>query len=310
MLLEGIVQREENIRNGIVKAISVDNSKRKPNEDYFSFSLKHPIFAVADGVSRSINPEESYPNPSGARLAAEEFCKVTIEYLEEPFYSRISEALIRGAMGIANARIRQLNDEYDIPYKLDYWTNDYFCTCGIVVAIKGNVLYYGCLGDCGLIVFNRYDFPRFISVNDVEPLEVIRDGLNFCSEKERMIFWRQYLRNKPSENFLTYGVFTGEPEALHYCHIGKLELQEGDSVFLYSDGFSRFLRLQEFRCLFQMLDGAELDQRIRELVETEIKKRNDDSLHDDKALIFYKSLVDANRVQNSGPVLFSKTNVN
>lgn len=69
-----------------ISSFSFQNLKGRPNEDFYLSSKKYPIFAVADGVSRLKNPDGSYPEPSGAKLAAEEFCKATVFYLEKKFY--------------------------------------------------------------------------------------------------------------------------------------------------------------------------------------------------------------------------------
>lgn len=279
-------------KEGVMKvrafSCSLKNLKSRPNEDYCLVSVKYPIFAVADGVSRDRNSDGSYPNPSGARLVAEEFCREVIKY-SESLSGAMSEFCIRKAIDRANQQIRLLNVRHGILEKLDYWINDYFGTCGVVAAIDKDTLYYGYVGDCGLMVFNQYGSLKHVSVNDIAPLEVIRDSKKFFSKKDRALFWRKYLRNKPKADYLTYGTLTGESVVSHYYHIGKLKLQKGDSIILYSDGFLRFIKMQDFRQLFRIFKGEELEKRVRDFVNQEIKKNpgkeTTELFGDDKTLI-------------------------
>lgn len=254
---------------------SLKNLKERPNEDYCLVSEKYPIFSIADGVSRTRNPDGIYPDPSGARLAAELFCQESVASLESHFEKASLETL-REVFFNANFAIRLLNIAQGIPEKLDYLVNDYFGTCGVAAFIKGNILYYGYLGDCGVRIYNQKDFLKLISVNDVGPPEEYRDSLTFNSKEERWRFWRKVLRNRPEAGYPTYGVFTGEPEVECYYHLGEAKLASGDLIFLYSDGFLQFIEKAEFRELFRVFKGKELEDRIEKFVEKEIVKNPGD----------------------------------
>lgn len=245
---------------------SVQNQKGRKNEDYFKLSRSYPICAVADGVTRDIEPGQIYPDPSGAALAAKEFCERVVESLEQIYSAEdagFKESTVRWAAGIANAKIRELNKKWGIVEKLDYWVNDYFCTCGAVAALKEGILYYGYLGDCGLMVVDANGSVRFMSSNNVAPLEAERDSLPFKSEKERKVWWHQ-LRNTPTG----YGVFTGEATVFIHFKIGRLGLNPGDRVFLFSDGIALFLSETEFINLFPSFFPKE--QRVREEIEKKV----------------------------------------
>lgn len=267
---------------------SLKNLKGRVNEDHCLISEKHPIFAVADGVSRTRNPDGSYPEPSGAALAAELFCQEVIATIKDGF-GRADLKVLREAFFNANFAIRLLNVQQGISQKLDYLVNDYFGTCGAAAFIKGEVLHYGYLGDCGLRVYNQNDLLKFICLDDVALLEEYRDSLTFASKDDKMRFWRETLRNKPHADYLTYGIFTGEPEVKRYYHFGKLKINSGDTIFLYSDGCLRFIKMPAFRQLFRTFQGEELERGIRKFVQEEIAKHSgeetSDAFGDDKTLI-------------------------
>lgn len=271
-----------------IYAFSFQNLKGRPNEDYYLTSKKYPIFAVADGVSRIRNPNGSYPKLSGARSAAEEFCRTTVKHLEKN-YSKASVSVIKKGMDSANRAIFRLNEKYGINKNLDYLRNDYFCACGVTAVIERGILYYGYAGDCGVRIYNKNDLLKLISIDDVSPLEEHRDSLSFKSENERRIFWRKVLRNKPKAPYLTYGVFTGEPEVATYYHLGKIKLNSGDLIFLYSDGFFYFIKKAEFRMLFRKYKEGKLKEKIKVFTKKEIAKntnqKTSETFGDDKTLI-------------------------
>lgn len=270
-------------------SLSTDNKKNRPNEDFYLISKKYVIFTVADGVSRVKNEISTYPNPSGARLAAEEFCKNAVSYLEKNF-KKANLKILRNAFNFADKAIFNLNKRYEINKKLNFLENDYFSTCGVVAFIKEDTLYYGYVGDCGIRIYDKNDFLKLISIDDVAPLEEWRDSRNFKSKKEREIIWRKILRNKPKAPYLTYGVLTGESGAKYYYHFGKIKLNSGNLIFLYSDGFLYFLKQPKIRKLFKSFQGRYLKNKINQFIKNEmklkkIKKENTETFFDDKTLI-------------------------
>ena len=102
-----------------------------PPED--SMLIKERIFCVADGITRdpispkdftNLSTEESlnkYPNPSGARFAADIFCESFVKSLNKkvPTIKAIRNAFIYG-----NKKINELNKKHI--KKVDYLVND-FC---------------------------------------------------------------------------------------------------------------------------------------------------------------------------------------
>ncbi len=276
-------------KNIKIYSFSFPNLKGRPNEDFYLVSKKYPIFTIADGVSRVRNRDGSHPNPSGARLSAEEFCKTTITYLEKNFKMASSETL-KKAFNFADKAIFNLNEKYGINKKLDYLVNDYFSTCGVAAFIKDDIFYFGYVGDCGIKIYNKNDFLKFLSINDVVALEGWRDNQRFKSEKERLLIWRKILRNKPSAPYLTYGVFTGESEVENYYHLGKMKLQKNDLIFLYSDGALYFINKSKLRYLLRTYRRNKLLEKVSQFIKKEVKsskitKEDSETFLDDKTLI-------------------------
>jgi len=266
-----------------VFSFSFQNLKGRPNEDYYLISSKHPLWAVADGITRTKN-KKGYPLNSGARLAAEEFCKTVINYLENNF-KKANLRSVKKAFDLANRAIFNLNEKYGINKKINYLENDYFSTCGAAAFIKRNILFYGYVGDCGIRIYDKNNLLRLISIDDISPLEELRDQ-KFRSEKERLIFWRKFLRNKPKAPYLTYGVFTGEPEVKHYYHLGKINLQKGDLILIYSDGAFQFVKNLEFIKLLKKQLLKETNKFIKKEIKLQkITKATEEKFFDDKTLI-------------------------
>lgn len=278
-------------KNIKIYSFSFPNLKGRSNEDFYLVSKKYPIFTIADGVSRVQNRDGSYPKPSGARLSAEEFCKTTISYLEKNFKIANLKTL-RESFNFANKAIFNLNEKYGINKKLDYLVSDYFSTCGVAAFIKDNIFYFGYVGDCGIRIYDKNDFLKFISIDDVAVLEGWRDNQKFKSEKERLLIWRKILRNKPDAPYLTYGVFTGEKKVENYYHLGKIKLQKGDAIFLFSDGALYFIKKPKFRYLPRTYQKNKFLKEANQFIKREMKARkiteeNSEILFDDKTLISF-----------------------
>lgn len=235
----------------------IDNSKYghlMPQEDYFIESDN--IFCVADGVTRDSlilkekeNPTmeeqmEHYPNPSGASLAAETFCKSFVQFLKDK--SVKSEESIREAFIFANNQIKILNDKYI--KERDYQTNEYYSCVAVGCAIVDRHLFWGAICDCGIAVYDgnlnlKFRTPDYMAdfYNYGVPDITRTTGFNTkVKVHEYRKVKRQYYQNKIKMidgRLVSYGVLNGEQGAEDFINVGKLELECGDIVLLYSDGF-------------------------------------------------------------------------
>jgi serine/threonine protein phosphatase PrpC len=236
------------------------NTKNKPNEDAVAVSDSKEAFVVADGVTRSVGDGKPYPSPSPAGMVSSFFCQkalwkalwnpkdASLPLLYEPRRLR-SEEDIFSAFSEANLGIAELNRQLGFSENTDYFENDLAGCVAVLGVLSGSTLHYGYIGDCGLLVFDKDLNPIFLSDNnELGTLELFRDGRWFPGKKEKHVFMRKNFRNRPSERFMTYGVLTGEEEALSYVKTGSISLERrGDTAILFSDGIYPFIFDREFR---------------------------------------------------------------
>lgn len=235
---------------------------RKPNEDYFLISKKHPIFAVADGVTRGIFEDKRYAYPAGAHAAAEIFCFSVIDHLETNVSSRGDHKLLEKAFDEANERIHELNENEGRIENHDWYANDYFDCVGVAGFLDQNMLHYGYVGDCGLAIFDKDNNLKFETKDQVatsphhKEIEQVAQGKNWNHAK-RLAYGHEHFRNNPSGKY--YGTFSGEEAVKIYYQIGSQKIQEGDLVIFYSDGFVGYLESKEFLRIVRQGDKEALD---------------------------------------------------
>jgi len=282
-----------------------DNTKNKPNEDFLHVSRSSQIFTVADGISRSVEKGGEYPVPSPASLASKEFClsawlsirtrSSVKKSLDQG--SSLSEADIMSAFHKANLDIAELNESLGITPKLDYFEND-LAGCVAVLGVLDTVsspplLRFGYIGDCGLLVFDKDLNPVFLSDNnEIGPLELFRENTMFADKKDKMVFWRKKLRNRPNAPHLTYGSLTGEEEALAYVKTESISFEPGLIGVLFSDGILPYIFHPRFRAavMKQLHSGDESIETVRKDVDfltKELGAKHVSNLDDDKAFIAF-----------------------
>jgi len=273
-----------------------DNTKNKPNEDFLQVfeSDDQLICAVADGVTRYVPEGASYPNPSPARDAAEEFCSASVFSVKDCFS-------LSSAFKGANKAIALMNHNLGITTKtVNYLENDFFGCQGVLGVLSlynyedSCNLAYGYIADCGLLVFDKNLFPIFLSENSVDTLEKFREGWGFSHRDKRKIFWAKTMRNRPHARHLTYGTLTGEVEALAYLRTGSLRLEPGDTVLFFSDGILPFVYSKDFRRVIQkQLQNDNKDKAHAEIAQCidvltkELGAKHVSNLDDDKAFVAF-----------------------
>ena len=233
---------------------------KKPNEDFYLVSKKLPIFVVADGVTRSHFEDGRYANHSGARKAAEIFCKSVLSYLEET----LDPEKIKEAFDFANQKIKELNVEAGIDKKLNYIEYDWLETVGVAGIILQNRLYYGYVGDCGLVIFDKDNKKKFQTEDMVSPAvkkfaETYKNWKNLASNQKKLIIHKE-LRNNPDKK--GYGTFSGEKGVENYYNIGYEKLEEGDLAVFYSDGFLEYIENTHFIDILRKGDRKELNRAM------------------------------------------------
>lgn len=245
---------------------------KKPNEDFFLISKKYPIFLVADGVTQSHFKNGGYAYPNGARKSAEIFCYKSLKLLEKTFsYKKQSEKDIKNnfkdAFNFANHNIMALNIKYGIDKKLNYVEYDWFDTVGIAGIIVKNRVYYGYVGDCGLIIFDKKNKKKFQTKDMVRPAvnmfkKMYSDCKTFPINKRTLIMHRDFRNRKDGKG---YGSFSGESEVEKYYKYGSKELNKGDLLVFYTDGFFEHLKDKKFVKIVRVMNKKDLDNFVMKM---------------------------------------------
>jgi serine/threonine protein phosphatase PrpC len=212
----------------------------KPNEDAWLSGSNSEVIAIADGITRSRLPDESYP-AEYATVAPTSFVKTVVEKLNSPRHA-LGDVL--GAVTAANEVIARENRERCINQDtVDYQSFDYLGTTGCLLCINSvlSKAFFAYLGDVIAISLPKNGSPRLLT----------RDQLRMChrfsythfskSQKaERLLWQRKEVRNNyrarnPEGKFVGFGAFTGEPEALKFLEISEFKVNPGDRFILASD---------------------------------------------------------------------------
>ena len=221
-----------------------------PIEDQYYASSTEAI--VADGITRDpIGVDDlskypikemlmRYPRPSGAELAAKEACD-SFSKTTGTLYDRLV---------LANDAIKSLNDKYI--KECNYLDNDYYGTVAACIRIDGNNLEYAYICDCGVIIYDSEGNIKFKTEDDKEICSdpyINMIGIPWHLSEARVKVRSEY-RNNPNNivdgKCVSYGALTGEETAVNFIKAGSVELQDGDTVILYTDGFSYYLTDKEF----------------------------------------------------------------
>jgi len=277
-----------------------DNTKNKPNEDALCVSESKAVFAVADGVTQFVEKGGTYPELPTAAVVARAFCFDAVGSMSKSIEEVLNESRaiyareIISAFRVANSKIAGFNGGLGA----DYFENDLAGCVGVLGVLDGAesgspILHYGYIGDCGLFVFDKDLHPVFLSDNNnIGPLEQFREGTPFSDKRAGAVFWRRDLRNHPDARYLTYGVLTGEEEALSYVKTGSVSLEAGDTAILFSDGILPFIFCEEFRTALriQLHSGSKSVEQVRNTISAltkKLSKRHILNLDDDKAFVAF-----------------------
>lgn len=202
-----------------------------PQEDFLIASDEPAVFVVSDGVTlnflRLIENNIKYPDPSPAGDVAKIFCEAVVQYAKEK-YEVFSEGVVIDVFKYANNKVRDYNEKVG---KTDISGNQtgYYSATGSFVIIKDNKAYWASICDSFVAHFDR-------EMN----LKLMTSGL--C---------------KP------YAVINGEERMADHIESGILNIEEGDHVFVFTDGFEYFMQNPDFLELFENW-GEDLKEQIAE----------------------------------------------
>ena len=258
-----------------------------PIEDQFYANDIEAI--VADGITRDPvgvsdlatctfeEMLEKYPRPSGAEIAAKEICNT--------FYN--SKGTLKERLEKCNNNIKRLNEK-NIKV-CDYLQNDLYGAVASCIKIENEVLYYAYICDCGIIVYDSKGNIKFQTDDDkllYSDSYIGKIGIPWNLPEARIIVRRDF-RNKPNNiqdgKCVSYGAITGEDEALSFIKSGKVKLDKGDLVLVYSDGFSNFLHEKDFINEIKNFNKISFENYVNNK-----SKVNYDSYGKEKTIVLYK----------------------
>lgn len=262
-----------------------------PQEDYLAVSKRHPIFAVADGVTLELNKDGTYPSFSGSGEVAKIFCETIVKETDK-IYSNFTVSSIKKIFARANTAAGKFNNEHGrARKKLNYWNIDLFAATTAFAVVKDRVVYWASLCDSYVAHFDNLGQLKFKSP---DPWPSFRENLpkdwaKIPEVKRKKIIRRMYRNgvNKKGE-LIGYGVVTGEKSAERYLNFGQFEVKNGDVVFILTDGFENYINLPEFIQLFNKWP-RDLDRRVKSFVAKKSIRNPRDYGHE-KTIIAIKFL--------------------
>ncbi|MCL4545781.1 MAG: protein phosphatase 2C domain-containing protein [Chloroflexi bacterium] len=264
-----------------------NTSPDKPNEDAFAIHLdgRRCVLVVADGVTRSPRADGSYPQPSGAQLASRVVAQTLAAHLAD-----VEEAPdFRQAFQVANIAVDQLNRTHRVWERLDYEEYDLFGAVATAAVIQGRDLFWGHIGDTCLLIHDERTPVQQLTPDQVRAAMDRLDRLQSdeLNGENRLYYSRARLRNHPQIQ-ASYGVLTGEDNALTYVDHGRRTLTSGATVLLCSDALTCLRREGPtgWRELQPLLQDIPWEQIGPNLIATAQQREKDGHLRsDDKTVI-------------------------
>ena len=232
-------------------------------EDYFE--VRPNMFCIADGVTRDTIYGESvpypeteeevikwvkeYPKTSGAyetaKICVQNYIKLMLECKEvnrENMFEILKEV---------NNKIWEINEGR----KIDYLKEDLYGCVAVGGYFDDKYLYAFSIGDCHIKAFDENFNLKFETINNHTNFEKYLSEVymkkykyNWNDPKDRVMVRRDY-RNKPDVKYngkeVSFGVLTGEEQAMHYIDIYKIDTLNIKYICAYSDGCEPFFDSKE-----------------------------------------------------------------
>lgn len=265
--------------------IFANDRHKAPREDALAWDDDAHVFIAADGVTRDWEAirqgEVPYPDPSPATSAADAVARLALQaaLCGDPLDRTLSEA---------NDGVARVNDALGINGRCDYLKRDYAGAVAAAARIAGDTLEIAWIGDCGVAVI-RSGTLLYLTRDHLDGLTAYLKENPAPFDDARRVYVRRDLRNKPKfypeGRAVTYGVLTGEAEAIPYIETASIPLESGDVVATHTDGFRPYFALPEF---LRLLSGAsdEWDGRLREYT-LDLASR-DPGFGRERSIILYK----------------------
>ncbi len=211
----------------------VTENYQHPQEDYLIASDVPPVFVVSDGVTlnflKFIENNEKYPNPSPAGEVAKIFCEAVIKSVKEK-YNTFNQGHLISVFKEANNEVGEYNRKIG---KTDVSGNPtgFYSATGSFAVIRDNKAYWVSICDSFVAHFDKNMNVKFMSTGVCKP----------------------------------YAVINGEEYMANHLESGVFELEEGDKVFVFTDGFEGHVKNPDFQKLF--LEEDNIKERITKFSE-------------------------------------------
>ncbi len=229
--------------------------KKAVREDYYVVDKN--CFCVADGVTRDLKdgtatpyPKteeevlkvvEKYPNPSGAYEAAKIVCEEFVREISVQKQNRTEEKMKKIVEKINDA-VGKINQGRTI----DYLAQDYYCCVAVGGIIVKEKLICFSIGDCNITALDKNKNVVFETINNHAWFEdFVREeyskkpGYDWNKNefrKEIRKIYRNHPNLKKEGKDITFGVLSGEKEAMYYVDTYTVDLSEVQYICAYSDG--------------------------------------------------------------------------
>lgn len=275
--------------------------------DSWSISDDHMSFAVADSPLRALTAyTREYPYDDVGGHFADLFCEKFVEYSQE-LQEESNPSDIHNILCTINSDIHTENLKIGRAYQ-DANQYDMREIVGAAAAIRGDTLFYGLLEDCYINVLRgpqladqiQLDYQIMKAKKELDRISALGKLTKYMTKEMQETLtegdyweptWCAHLRNNPDVTNdkgeeVGWGIFNGEENAEHFFQVGKLHLEPGDHILVFTDGMIPVLENEKLSRW--LIDNArptlqsQLD--FRTLMEKELE--GNEALHKEKTLIY------------------------
>lgn len=197
-------------------------SYQHPQEDYLIASNSPPVFVVSDGVTlnfkKIVEDNAKYPTPSPAGEVAKIFCEAVAKSVHRK-YGEFDARKVIEVFREANEEVGRYNQRVG-KSEISGNITGFYAATGAFVIIKNDKAYWTSICDSFVAHFDRDMNVKFMS-------------LGICAP---------------------YAVINGEERMAEHLEKGVFDLENGDRVFVFTDGFEYYVRNNEFLKIFRNWD--------------------------------------------------------
>ena len=265
---------------------------REWNEDY-AFSGEQFSFVI-DGAT-SLTPEKFSNEETDAKWFSLHFGKFLEKELKHEYLS-ISQIVKKGIKKITKDFKELSGNQHVI---------DMPSAAIAIVRQKQNKLEYFVLGDCGFLFKHKNAVEEFTTTEitkldklNIDTMTKIAKEKNIDVIQASKLVDDDLLKNRLSKNTKNgYWILCDSLEACDHALQGELDIESGDEILLYSDGFSQLWNTLNLFSINQTFEQIENGQTLVDLFDLLHKTQKEDSgcnkfprtkIHDDSSAVYFK----------------------